>query len=46
MTIVTIYTAYINTPISFFSEKHSKRTGFSGRNSDILTPPPRTNSNF
>ena len=33
---ITILTAYINTPIPFFSEKHSKKTGLWGQNSDIL----------
>ena len=39
ITSIMIYTAYINTPIPFFSEKHSKQTGFYGQNSDILIPP-------
>ena len=28
ITSITIYTAYINTPIPFFSGKHSKQAGF------------------
>ena len=34
-----IFTACMNAPISFFSEKHGKQTGFQGQNCDILIPP-------
>ena len=39
ITSITIYRDYINTPIKFLSEKHSKQTGFWCQNSDILISP-------